>query len=738
MRKDTTISKQTPNHTKMAMPKKYTLASITKALCGLTICGILILTIVSAIQVDGFLREELRLRIHDVATLMASEIDGDLHSKIQTVEDDTKEPFIKMVSKLWNMREHSTEIANAYTIRKLDDGKFVFIVDGSKKDVNATGDIYPSEQVTKLFASVFDNATPDNEGFYVESEIYTDDWGVWLSAYSPIFTSSGKLDAVVGIDVSAKSIQDHELKYLITIIISSMLVAILTLPFVFRLMNFIKQMTVELEKANQNFRHLLDNSGQGFLSFGANLIIDNQYSRACDTMLGESPAGKNAAEVFFPNDKTKSELFRMIISSVLHETQDCVRENMLSLLPVEIQRDELVLKAEYKMFENNKFMVILTDITQERRITAILEKERQHLELIVIAVSDSRNFFDIIDSFRDFLTQLPKMLTGITSPQHLTKNLYREVHTFKGLLSQFSFPNTPKVLHDIENGLSELLAHGNTLNGSEISAVISPTMLQVPFDKDLAILTSALGEDFLTNGESIVLTRDQALQIENLAARLLRGETVDISVAEIRALLNEMSSIRKVSFKNALIGFDGLVRQAAKKMEKEVAPILVIGGENVSIYLHDYQRFLRSLVHVFRNAVVHGIESPEMRWEVEKEEFGTITCHISEDKNAIKLTIADDGAGIDLDTLRKRVVAAHLYTAADVDTMSDEDVTQFIFMDNVSTRHEVTELGGRGVGLAAVLDETKKMGGEVRVKTVSGQGTEFLFTLPLILKKNLE
>jgi two-component system chemotaxis sensor kinase CheA len=712
------------------LKKKYTVTSITYALCGLTMLGILILTTVTSIQIEMFLRDELRLRITDVVHLMAERIDGDLHSQIQTVEDNKKPAFNKLKDDLWEMREHGTEIANAYTMRKLDNGELVFIVDASEKDISATGDIYPNESVTETLKNVFD-AIPKTATAYTESEIYKDDWGTWLSAYAPIFTSSGKLDGIVGIDVSAKSIRDHQLQYILITFIASLVVILITLPFVFRLMNFIRAMTSELEQANKDFRCLLDNSGQGFLSFGADLIIDNEYSRACETMLGQIPAGKDAAEMFFDNDKTKADLFRSIIASVLKETDEFVHENMLSLLPVEIQHDEQILKAEYKIIDLDKFMVILTDITEERRITAMLEKQRLHLELIVIAVSDSRNFFDIVNAFHDFLAQLPEILNANVPPQKLAKELYREIHTHKGTLNQFSFPNTPQILHEIESHLSELVALGDTLQGSQIEAVISQKTLQTAFDKDLAIITDKLGTDFMAHGESIVLTCHQARKMEKLAVKLLRGESVDLSVAAIRNLLNDISKLRKVTFKDVLKGFNGLVQQAAERMGKEVAPIVIKGGSDIWIDPQAYQAFLRSLVHVFRNTVAHGIESPEARWETDKEEVGKITCYVAIVGNAIKLTIADDGAGIDLAALREKVVIEGIYTADEVAAFSEDEVAKFIFMDNVSTLKEVTELAGRGVGLAAVQNEAKNLGGNVMVKTVTGEGTQFIFTLPL-------
>lgn len=731
MTKNVGKSKKIVNH------QKYTITSITYSLCGLTILGILILTVVTSLQVEGFLRDELRLRIGDVVTMMAKKLDGDLHKKIQTIDNNKTEEFEKLKHDLGEMRVNGTEIANAYTMRKLDNGEVVFIVDASEKDQSATGEIYPSESVTETLAESL-NATPENNKPYVEYEPSKDDWGVWLSAFSPIFTSSGKLDGIVGIDVSAKSIREHQLQYIITIVAASLIVILITLPFVFRLMNFIRTMTADLERANKDFRRLLDNSGQGFLSFGADLIIDYEYSLACETMLGQMPVGKDAAEVFFSDDNTKAALLRSVISSVLTEKDEFVRENMLSLLPAEIQQNELILKAEYKILEDEKFMVILTDVTQEKRMAAMLEKERLHLELIVLAVSDSRNFFDTIEGFREFLAQLPKELNITTTPHALAKMLYREIHTYKGLLSQFSFPTTPKFLHIVESQLSELLALGDALTAKQIADVILSENLSKPFENDLAIISKTLGDDFLANGESVVLSCRQALQMEKLAVRLLRGESVDTSVAEICSLLNEISQLRKVSFRDILMGFNGVVQQVAQRMDKEVAPIVVKGGSDIWIDPHNYQAFLRSLVHVFRNTVAHGIEHPEARWEAEKDEVGNITCYVAIVGDAIKLTIADDGAGINLDALREKIIATGAYSSDEVHALTDDDVAKFIFMDNMSTQQEVTELAGRGIGLAAVKNEIQNIGGKVVVKTVPGEGTQFVFTLPLQQNDSIE
>jgi signal transduction histidine kinase len=483
----------------------------------------------------------------------------------------------------------------------------------------------------------------------------------------------------------------------------------------------------------QRVSNLLNNSGQGFLSFGNNLMIGTETSRACATMLGCDPTGGNAAQILSEN-ADKANFFGEIITAVLAESEPVIQESMLSLLPAEIVRDDILLKAEYKILENKELMVVLTDITEERRLALLLQSERCRLELIVMAVSDTRNFFEAIDAFCEFTANsLPCWLQKTSSPQSIARALYREIHTHKGMLNQFSFIHTPQVLHEIETRLSDLVALGDTLSLQKIEASVSAQELQDSFEQDMAILASALGQTFLENRKIITLSVDQAWQLEQMATRLLQGDTIDTASSETRTLLNEMLHLRRVNLKKVLADFDSLVQQIATRLDKKVAPIEVVGGDDVWIDPQPYQKFLHALGHVFRNAVVHGLGTPESRWSEGKDEIGKITCRIDLSHNAIVLTIADDGDGIDLKSLRQRAVEAGLYGADAVHQVTDDNIAQLIFNDHISSNSSaVSTFSGRGIGLAAMMDETQKMGGTLVVKTMIGQGTQFLFTLPLI------
>ena len=480
----------------------------------------------------------------------------------------------------------------------------------------------------------------------------------------------------------------------------------------------------------QRVSNLLDNSGQGFFSFAPDLVIDPEVSRACQTMLACSPAGRHAAQVLFADDPRLAELFCAVIAAVVAEADPKVRAIMLSLLPKEIRRHDVLLKAEYRPLENGRLMVVLTDISEERRLEAMLQSERRRLEFIVAAVSDRPSFFDAIDGFSEFLARrLPSLLDHRAEPHRAASQLYRELHTYKGLLNQFAFIKSPAALHEAEARLAGLLP-GGALTPAMLADAVSPQHLRSLFDDDLALLSEALGKDFLDHRERLAVSCEQAAQLEELATRLLRGEPIDVSATRLRRLLDDLLMLRKVTFNSVLGDFDGLVKQVARRLDKQVAPIDVDGGNDLWIDRQRCQAFIHCLGHVFRNAVAHGLEAPEARWAADKDEAGRITCRVALAGDAIVLSIADDGAGIDLDALRQRAVAAAIYGADEVGQVADAEIAALIFREQMSTGLTVTELSGRGAGLAAVLSETRRLGGEVVVETQAGKGTRLVFTLP--------
>ena len=467
----------------------------------------------------------------------------------------------------------------------------------------------------------------------------------------------------------------------------------------------------ETVRALEQVGMLLNNSGQGFLSFTPDLIVAEGFSQACVHLLGRPPAGMTIDELLFPRDTRARKLLRECVEDVLKERRHHQRKMYLSLIPSEIRVFGKVLEAEYVPIETG-IMVILSDVTDERALTDQLERESRRMEMIVAAVTDAGDFFAAVDEFRTFVTH---------GAQAYGPNdgalLYRDVHTFKGTFNQLGFHHVPTALHGAESGLSEGLADGQ---GQAAAVKVFTVDWNNLLDRDLLTLSKALGHDFIERRGVVTLSPEQAKRFESYAVARLKDPALS---DENRPILQELASIRLISLQSELREFNRLIRQVAARLEKEVNP-LVLEGEDVLVDPDLYGPFLRNLGHLFRNAVDHGIEDPDTRLNDGKDESGTITCRISRHDETLVLDLSDDGGGINEDALRQRAAEK---LSMDV---AQWPIEELVFADGLSSREVATELSGRGIGLGALRAAVHDLNGNVRVVSRRGLGTSFIFTFP--------
>jgi len=137
------------------------------------------------------------------------------------------------------------------------------------------------------------------------------------------------------------------------------------------------------------------------------------------------------------------------------------------------------------------------------------------------------------------------------------------------------------------------------------------------------------------------------------------------------------------------------------------------------------------LIHLIRNAVSHGIESPEDRERAGKPQKGTVTMRVSSSGTWVEIVLSDDGRGMELDQIRTVAVAKGIATREELAAKSDDDVRDLIFAPGYSSAEKVTEISGRGVGLDVVRKNLLNLGGFVNMETTPGVGTEFRLRVPL-------
>ena len=161
----------------------------------------------------------------------------------------------------------------------------------------------------------------------------------------------------------------------------------------------------------------------------------------------------------------------------------------------------------------------------------------------------------------------------------------------------------------------------------------------------------------------------------------------------------------------------------------------IIDESELKINTDDYSDFLASCVHLFRNAVDHGIEGPSERVDKNKPEQGKITVSFEEKgKEFFRLKVKDDGRGINPGIIRKAALKLGIKSEQEIMSLKDEDLIQLIFDQGISSREKVTNISGRGVGMDAIKAEAEKVGGKVWVESQVDIGTTFIADLPLVIK----
>ncbi|RKH99092.1 chemotaxis protein CheA, partial [Corallococcus praedator] len=177
--------------------------------------------------------------------------------------------------------------------------------------------------------------------------------------------------------------------------------------------------------------------------------------------------------------------------------------------------------------------------------------------------------------------------------------------------------------------------------------------------------------------------------------------------------------------------FPRLVRELALGCGKQVR--LVLQGADTELDKTLVEALHDPLTHLLRNAVDHGVETPEQRVQRGKPPMGCVTLSASHEGGLVHLGMSDDGAGIDVQRVRQVAVQRGLVTADQSARMSDLEARMLIFMPGFSTAERVTSLSGRGVGMDVVRTQVERIGGTVEVHSRQGQGTTFTLKIPLTL-----
>lgn len=251
-----------------------------------------------------------------------------------------------------------------------------------------------------------------------------------------------------------------------------------------------------------------------------------------------------------------------------------------------------------------------------------------------------------------------------------------------------------------------------------------------PAETTVRVDTKRLDEIMNMVGE-LVLVRNRLVSLSTNVSNESMSKAIsnlDVVTADLQGAVmkTRMQPIKKVFGR-----FPRVVRDLARSLRKEITLNLV--GEETDLDKNLVEALADPLVHLVRNSVDHGIEMPDVRESAGKSRNGTVTLSASQEGDHILLTIEDDGAGMDPEKLKNIAISKSVIDSDQASRLSDKEAYNLIFAPGFSTKEEISDISGRGVGMDVVKTKITQLNGSINIESEKGKGTVLEIKVPLTL-----
>lgn len=471
---------------------------------------------------------------------------------------------------------------------------------------------------------------------------------------------------------------------------------------------------------------LVNSLGQGFLFFDRSGFCGPVYSQACLDLLETVPSNKNIAEVLKVPDAEQEDFMDWV--DVLYQPDHALSfEDVVRFLPSLYMHSAQrrialvyrpILDAQNKLL---RIVLIATDQTEEHAAKQMAEHQQNYAEMICRIYKDRNQFQSTLAYLREFIDKTGNKEATLAD----SSDIFRDAHTLKAAVKQFNLVEFAKLLHECENVLRDPTIE--TDEGFRTQLIGVNQKVTDALHGLTEEVSALIGTEYEWRGNMREIGEDDIYDF----AKLMEKENVSHDILE-----QYLSSIAAVPIRECFYSFERELRELAIMMDKQIKPVL-FKGTNPRVLTRPIQDFLFSLTHICRNIVDHGIEPPVTRMARGKDAAGliTISCDIEKDaedgKRWLAISISDDGNGIDPSRVRAKLYS--MDPEGDWRFEDDKTVIQRVFSWDFTTKDEVTDISGRGVGMEAVDLCVKNLGGTITVGSELYKGTKFELRVPYLI-----
>lgn len=439
---------------------------------------------------------------------------------------------------------------------------------------------------------------------------------------------------------------------------------------------------------------ILDNVVFGFVVVNPDGTLREGATRSCEALLGRMPRPGLALAEALGFTGTQFDECQLQLDALF---EDVLPESLLlDQLPRGASTSDgrrLHLDGRVIRQPDGKIDGLLLTISDITELEAA-QRDNAHYRLLVHLLRNRETFCAFITDARDLLEHARVAIAGGDEA-----TARRALHTVKGNAACFGLTDVAEIAHAAED--------------APVLGATDLTRVRDGLAAFLAANVDVLGLTLETPPTVEISTGD----LEALAGLAHRG------AAEVMGWI-ERARLRPA--RSLLAPLEALVPRLAERAGKQVE--LHIEGGGVRVDAEVLGPIVRELGHVVRNAIDHGLESPEGRGT--KPATGSLVITFSNDRDGYHIGVHDDGRGIDVARVAAKARAAGLCTDADLAARSREELLRLVFLDGVSTADAVTEISGRGVGMAAVQGAVRHAGGAIAIRSEPGAGTHVEILIP--------
>lgn len=449
----------------------------------------------------------------------------------------------------------------------------------------------------------------------------------------------------------------------------------------------------------QTIRSIIDHVKSGFFTINSRLEVEAGFTKSCQRLLGDRIQDQASLLDVLGLSGERRSIFHMTVQQVFADSMP--EEVSLAQIPRTFRMGESVLILEGGLIRDpaGKPKAILFTVND---ITKLRMKQREaHRSAMLIKIL--RN----MDAFRSFIKITRENLRHLANPEVRSKHKMAAfiLHTLKGNCLIFNMKAQADRIHKLE-GASEL-------RFEDIQA------LERSFQQFLTRHADILNLDWdEEHDEDVILKHSSLLELRQELSRLgVSFEFMSFYDTWVRSITARSAS--------SLLGpivddVQLLAKRCGRKVDFELQ------GATVKIYSDAEKHVIKNLVHLVRNAVIHGIEQDRG----DKPASGKVTLQFKESKQQLEIRCQDDGRGLDRKQLVQMLIEKGLAGMGDIEKKSISELIEILSAEGFTSSREVDLYSGRGVGVASVYAAVRDCQGHMEIKTIEGQGTEFVITLP--------